>query len=214
MGTLVKAAVFPTLEVVLMCSVGAVLSWTGKVNAEQRKFLSNLVMFLFVPCIIFEKLGSSISMENLVTWWPFTAHMMTGLAAGVGVGYMLIWALRVPRHQWGLVIVITSIPNAGNLPLVLVSSICASASNPFGAACERDGVAYVAMGMFIVTMYMWSGGYYLMSPPLDGHPPTHRCSATGSALSHAPYARIHALTSTESCPWPRPQYSPGPPRTF
>mmetsp|Transcript_58156 Transcript_58156/g.185088 ORF Transcript_58156/g.185088 Transcript_58156/m.185088 type:complete len:92 (-) Transcript_58156:792-1067(-) len=67
MGTLVKAAVFPTLEVVLMCSVGAVLSWTGKVNAEQRKFLSNLVMFLFVPCIIFEKLGSSISMENLVT---------------------------------------------------------------------------------------------------------------------------------------------------
>jgi len=48
-------------------------------------------------------------------------------------------------------IILLCVGNTGNIPLVLIPSICKEEGNPFGKglSCSLNGVAYVSFGMWV-----------------------------------------------------------------
>ncbi len=53
-------------------------------HGQARQHLGQLVFFIFVPCLTFTKLASSVDLNNLAIWWPLpvnTALRYTSLHA-------------------------------------------------------------------------------------------------------------------------------------
>ncbi len=43
-------------------------------HGQARQHLGQLVFFIFVPCLTFTKLASSVDLNNLAIWWPLPVN--------------------------------------------------------------------------------------------------------------------------------------------
>ncbi|KAG6548263.1 hypothetical protein Mapa_010314 [Marchantia paleacea] len=70
---------------------------------------------------------------------------------GSGLAFIVISVTEPPPHLKSLVIACCAAGNIGNVPLVLVPSICFEKDNPFGTmeTCSKNAVAYVSFGMWV-----------------------------------------------------------------
>lgn len=46
----------------------------GILLGEARQHLGQLVFYVFVPCLTFTKLASSVDLNNLAVWWPLPVN--------------------------------------------------------------------------------------------------------------------------------------------
>lgn len=54
------------MEVVCVSLPGYIVARSGGLDAEQQKFLANLNVALFTPCLIFTKLASQLTADKLL----------------------------------------------------------------------------------------------------------------------------------------------------
>ena len=78
-----------TLTVFLVCGVGAWLTRQGTLSSEVNKGLTNLVAFVFSPCLIFTHVGPSIEPHTLLEWWPVPASCLLYISLGVLFGVLM-----------------------------------------------------------------------------------------------------------------------------
>eukprot|EP00041_Stephanoeca_diplocostata_P009590 m.148370 g.148370 ORF g.148370 m.148370 type:complete len:340 (+) comp17801_c0_seq7:267-1286(+) len=75
---------------------------------------------------------------------------------------------RAKRRLQHIMTLATGIGNYGNLPIVIVSSLCDDSTGPIGSLyassveCKSAGVAYAALGMACGQFTMWFFGYIYM----------------------------------------------------
>lgn len=93
-------------------------------------------------------------------------NVLLSFAIGACVGLVVVKLTRPPHHLENLTIACCSAGNTGNVPLVLISSICEVDDNPFGAnlSCSLNGQAYVSFGMWMATLLIWTFIYTLLMP--------------------------------------------------
>ena len=46
----------------------------GILHGQARQHLGQLVFYVFVPCLTFTKLASSVDLNNLAVWWPLPVN--------------------------------------------------------------------------------------------------------------------------------------------
>ena len=52
----------------------AVSDMQGILHGQARQHLGQLVFYIFVPCLTFTKLASSVDLNNLKIWWPLPVN--------------------------------------------------------------------------------------------------------------------------------------------
>lgn len=78
---------------------------------------------------------------------PFS--VLLNSVIGFALGHLVVAVTKPPPHLVRTTVACCTIGNMGNLPLVLITAICANSGSIFGAYCSTQGVAYSSYGMLV-----------------------------------------------------------------
>jgi predicted permease len=131
------------------------------------KLLSKLVFALFLPCLIFSELGSSITLENFKEWWFIPINVLLSTFFGCLLGFIVVTICNPPQRFNRFTIIMTGFGNTGNLLIAVVGSVCHTQNNPFGKQCNSRGVAYVSLSQWISVILVYTFVYHMMEPPFE-----------------------------------------------
>ncbi|XP_050230331.1 protein PIN-LIKES 2-like [Mercurialis annua] len=165
-GEDIKAAILPLLKLITLTLFGFILIKFQLIPKPTLKFLSKLVFALFLPCLMFTHLGPAISLQNIITWWFIPVNLLISTAIGCALGYLVALVCRPPPEFFRFTIIMTGFGNTGNIPLAVVTSICHTKDNPFGAGCRTKGIAYVAFAQWVAVILVYTLVYHMMEPPM------------------------------------------------
>ena len=131
--------------------------------------MSKVGFYLLLPAITFVKVAEAVDATILRAWWPLAANLAFSILVGIGAGYAMSRLLRVPRPLERTVVVASSIGNINTIPLLIVASLCQSDSLMFrqvlGGSCSTVGIAYVAVGMAVGSVFHHSLAFHMLKPP-------------------------------------------------
>lgn len=115
----------PVVKVALLCGAGAICAKQSILTLQGRRMLSGLIMNVFTPALLLSKLGSSVDAQQALELWPLAANMVACHVVGLGLGWMQGVLLDIPATLRPQMVVMNTVGNIGNLPLVLVSNCIA-----------------------------------------------------------------------------------------
>lgn len=118
--TLGSIAAEPVVKVALLCGAGVITSQRNILTVQGRRMLSGLVMNVFTPALLLSKLGSSVDARQALELWPLAANMAACHAVGLFLGWTQGKLLDIPQALRPQLVVMNTVGNIGNLPLVLV----------------------------------------------------------------------------------------------
>ncbi|BBN02914.1 auxin efflux carrier family protein [Marchantia polymorpha subsp. ruderalis] len=184
-------AFLPVAKLLLTCAFGA---WLGSksmqiLTAESRKHMNMMVFLAYTPALVFCKLTYAVSLENLLAWWYMPVNVILCYTIGSGLAFIVISVTEPPPHLKPLIIACCAAGNIGNVPLVLVPSICLEKDNPFGTmeTCSKNAVAYVSFGMWMGMVLTWTFIYNLLRP-VDQKPSGNAVPSAGSSSVGSPHS--------------------------
>lgn len=163
----VLSGIIPLLKLLSLTMIGLVLARFEMIPRATFKLLSKLVFALFLPCLIFIHLGSSMTPQNFIRWWFIPVNVLLSTGIGCLLGYLVVLLCRPPPEFKRFTIIMTGFGNTGNLPLAIVGSVCHSVNNPFGLDCSRRGLAYVSFAQWVAVILVYTLVYHMMEPPLE-----------------------------------------------
>ncbi|KAL1190020.1 Protein PIN-LIKES 3 [Cardamine amara subsp. amara] len=156
----------PVIEILLITSVGFYLALDGVnlLGHDARKYLNNIVFYVFSPCLIGSRLAESVSYESLVKIWFMPVNVLLTFVIGSVLGWLVIVITKPPKHLRGLIVGCCAAGNLGNMPLIIIPAVCKEKGGPFGdpESCHTFGMGYVALSMAMGSVYIWTYVYNLM----------------------------------------------------
>ncbi|KAA3454261.1 protein PIN-LIKES 3-like [Gossypium australe] len=163
---LLLVALIPVIKVLFITGVGLLLA-LDRVNLlgpDARNHLNKIVFYVFGPALVATNLAQTITYESLVTLWFMPVNILLTFMIGSALAWLLIKITRTPKHLQGMVIGCCSAGNLGNLPLIIVPSVCEESNNPFGesSTCFSNAQAYASLSMATGAIFIWSYVYGIM----------------------------------------------------
>lgn len=119
------------MEVVCVALPGYIIARLGHFDAEKQKFLANLNIQLFTPCLIFTKLASQLNADKLVDLGiiPVIFVIMTFVSYMVGLGVTKAFGLgRRPANF----VIAMGVRTCVNLGFMGRSSVALTPPSPTG----------------------------------------------------------------------------------
>ena len=154
--------------------------------------MSKIGFYLLLPAITFVKVAEAVDASVLREWWPLAANLCFSILLGAALGYAGSYLVRTPPQLRRTVVVASSIGNINTIPLLVVASLCQSDDLMFnevlGNTCSTRGIAYVAVGMAVGSVFHHSIAFHMLKPPrghqellaaAGGTPGTRRSNAGG-----------------------------------
>jgi hypothetical protein len=206
MWPIVQAAARPEIKLILLMGVGVGVELTTEGGfGTGRLALADLIRAVFVPSLIFTKLGPSAAATEMSGWWPIPVLIFFNVAVGLALGWVADrWLFnraarpRGPRnssaescagrtevevaaHGVGsdssaaraLFPLAVGVGNYGNLPIVVLSTLCADTSSPLArvvadpTTCEARAITWAVVGMAVGQFTMWSFSLPLLQRARD-----------------------------------------------
>ncbi|MCK5803443.1 MAG: AEC family transporter [Lentisphaeria bacterium] len=158
---------FSVLKIFLVCLCGAWLSRRGVFTKEFRQQLSQVILWLMLPCLLVSKLSVSVNPANLKAWsaLPLTALVYIGLGFTFGGIAMLL--VRPPADERRVLTAACTFGNSGYIPFPLVIALASTApifaNDPEAAG---RGIAYISVYLVAMSPCLWGIGF----PFLSGRP--------------------------------------------
>ena len=163
------------LEVVCVSLPGYIVARMGMFEAESQKFLANLNVQLFTPCLIFTKLASQLTAEKLVELAiiPFIFIVQTL------VSYLCSWILAkclgFNKRQKNFIIAMGVFGNSNSLPISLVISLSQTLKGLHWDKVPGDndnevgarGILYLLIFQQLGQLLRWSWGYNVLLAPAN-----------------------------------------------
>ncbi|CAO2825363.1 unnamed protein product [Amaranthus hypochondriacus] len=162
-------SIVPLLKLISLTLMGVLLAHPKAklVPRATFKLLSKLVFALFLPCLIFNNLGQTITLKNITLWWFIPLNVILSVGVGCFLGYLVALICRPPPQFFRFTIIMTAIGNMGNLPLAFITSICHTKNHPFGKDCQKNGIAYDSFSQWVAISLVYTFVYHMMEPPLE-----------------------------------------------
>lgn len=162
------------LEVVCVSLPGYIVARRGMFDAEAQKFVANLNVALFTPCLIFNKLASQLTAEKLseLAIIPFIFIVQTFVSwASASVISRLC---RFDKRASNFVTAMGVFGNSNSLPISLVISLSKTLKGLHWDKIPNDnddevaarGILYLLIFQQLGQLLRWSWGYnVLLAPP-------------------------------------------------
>ncbi|VVB05204.1 unnamed protein product [Arabis nemorensis] len=146
----------PVVEILLITSVGFYMALDGVnlLGQDARKYLNNIVFYVFSPSLIGGRLANRVTYEGLVKMWFMPVNVLIGSL----LGWIVVVITKPPSHLRGLIISSCATGNLGNMPLIIIPTVCKEKGGPFEdpESCQKYGMGYVALSMAILyPRYAW-----------------------------------------------------------
>jgi predicted permease len=157
LGSLIWTAVRALLKFILTALCGYILARRGLLDSHGSRALSQAVMNIFLPALIFSKIvlgiDNSLGKEVGIIALTSILHMAMGLV----FGYMTRFTTRCPRGWENGLLAAGCFSNTGDLPIVLLGTI--TQAPPFsGQSASDKSVAYISIYIFMQTIVFFNLG--------------------------------------------------------
>ncbi|KAI5295917.1 hypothetical protein KEM52_006471 [Ascosphaera acerosa] len=163
------------MEVVGVSLPGYILARMGHFDAEKQKFLANLNVMIFTPCLVFTKLASQLSAENIseLAIIPIIFTLMTFSSWACGRVISRVFGFK--RRQTNFVTAMSVFGNSNSLPISLVVSLSKTLSGLHWDRLPNDnddevaarGILYLLVFQQLGQLLRWSWGYRVLLAPKE-----------------------------------------------
>ncbi|KAJ5226307.1 hypothetical protein N7468_007532 [Penicillium chermesinum] len=185
------------LEVICVCLPGYIAARSGMFDAKAQRFVADLNVTLFTPCLIFIKLGSQLTAEKLSD----LAIIPVIFVVQTAVSYSCSWAVTrccgFKKRQSNFVTAMAVFGNSNSLPISLVISLSATIEGLHWDRIPGDnddevaarGILYLLIFQQLGQLVRWSWGYNVLLAPKDRYEDSSEEGDSQSAVEegHAPY---------------------------
>ncbi|MCJ1397269.1 hypothetical protein MMC11_000461 [Xylographa trunciseda] len=173
-GHLVLLVFEAVLEVVCVSLPGYIVARQGMFDADAQKFVANMNVMIFTPCLIFTKLASQLNADKLVELAviPFIFATQTLVSYLCSVGMSKLFGFR--KRPRNFVVAMGVFGNSNSLPISLVISLSQTLKGLHWDKVPGDnddevaarGILYLLIFQQLGQLVRWSWGYHvLLAPP-------------------------------------------------
>ncbi|KAL6844770.1 hypothetical protein ACP4OV_025429 [Aristida adscensionis] len=159
-------ACVPVFNTLLVIGVGSFLAsdFAGILSKEARKYLNNIVFYVFEPSLVAIYLAKTMTMESFAKLWFMPVNILFLFIFGLIFGWIVIHVTRAPAKLRGLILGCCSTGNWGSIFLIIIPSLCKEKGSPFGASdvCQTYGLAYSSLSMAIGGVFLWTFVYNIV----------------------------------------------------
>ncbi|PHH86748.1 hypothetical protein CDD83_9807 [Cordyceps sp. RAO-2017] len=166
------------LEVVCVSLPGYIIARLGHFDADKQKFLANLNVMLFTPCLIFTKLASQLNAEKLSELAIIPAIFVVQTLISWIVSTLIAKAFRFNKRASNFVTAMGVFGNSNSLPISLVLSLSQTIKGLHWDRIPGDnddevgarGILYLLIFQQLGQLVRWSWGYHVLLATKDKYP--------------------------------------------
>ncbi|KAI9163211.1 transporter [Paramyrothecium foliicola] len=163
------------LEVVCVSLPGYIIARLGHFDADKQKFLANLNVMLFTPCLIFTKLASQLNAEKLTDLAIIPLIFIIQTLVSWVVSKVVAKAFRFNKRASNFVTAMGVFGNSNSLPISLVLSLSQTLKGLHWDRIPGDnddevaarGILYLLIFQQLGQLVRWSWGYHVLLAPKD-----------------------------------------------
>lgn len=162
------------LEVVCVSLPGYIVARQGMFDAESQKFLANLNVMLFTPCLIFTKLASQLTAEKLADLAIIPVIFVVQTLVSYVGARIIAKFLGFKKRQENFLVAMGVFGNSNSLPISLVLALSKTLKGLHWDKVPHDnddevaarGILYLLVFQQLGQLLRWSWGYnVLLAPP-------------------------------------------------
>ncbi|KAL2161043.1 hypothetical protein VTH06DRAFT_8756 [Thermothelomyces fergusii] len=161
------------LEVVCVSLPGYIIARLGHFDAEKQKFLANLNVMLFTPCLIFIKLGSQLNADKLIELGIIPVIFVIQTFVSYIVSRAVARCFGFHRRASNFVTAMGVFGNSNSLPISLVISLSQTLKGLHWDKIPGDndeevaarGILYLLLFQQLGQLVRWSWGYHVLLAP-------------------------------------------------
>ncbi|KAI3327347.1 auxin efflux carrier [Xylariaceae sp. AK1471] len=158
------------LEVICVSLPGYILARKGLFQPEHQKFVANMNMWLFTPCLIFSKLAKQLNPNQLgdLAVIPIIFIIQTCVSYGVAISVSKLF--RFGKRPTNFVTAMSVFGNSNSLPISLVISLSQTLKGLSWDRIQGDhsglvssrGILYLLIFQQLGQMVRWSWGFHVL----------------------------------------------------
>ncbi|PQE27024.1 auxin Efflux Carrier superfamily protein [Rutstroemia sp. NJR-2017a BBW] len=173
-GHLILLVFEAVMEVVCVSLPGYIVARQGMFDADKQKFVANLNVALFTPCLIFTKLASQLTAEKLVELAVIPVIFIVQTLVSYLVSLAVGKAFGFNKRASNFVTAMGVFGNSNSLPISLVISLSQTLKGLHWDRIPGDnddevaarGILYLLIFQQLGQLVRWSWGYHvLLAPP-------------------------------------------------
>ncbi|KAI1463595.1 auxin efflux carrier [Daldinia caldariorum] len=166
------------LEVVCVSLPGYIIARLGHFDADKQKFLANLNVMLFTPCLIFTKLASQLNADKLIDLAVIPFIFIVQTCVSYVVSICVSKAFRFSKRPANFVTAMGVFGNSNSLPISLVISLSQTLKGLHWDRIPGDnddevaarGILYLLIFQQLGQLVRWSWGYHVLLAPKSKYP--------------------------------------------
>ncbi|KAL2754072.1 hypothetical protein ACRALDRAFT_1081267 [Sodiomyces alcalophilus JCM 7366] len=166
------------LQVVCISLPGYIIARLGHFDAHNQKFLANLNVMLFTPCLIFTKLASQLNADKLLELGIIPVIFLIQTLVSWIVAITVSRLLGFSRRASNFVTAMGVFGNSNSLPISLVVSLAQTIQGLHWDLIPGDtneevaarGILYLLIFQQLGQLVRWSWGYHVLLAPKDKYP--------------------------------------------
>jgi len=163
------------LEVVCVSLPGYIIARLGHFDADKQKFLANLNVMLFTPCLIFTKLASQLNADKLVELGVIPIIFVIQTLVSYSVAMVVTKCFGFNKRASNFVTAMGVFGNSNSLPISLVISLSQTLKGLHWDKIPGDnddevaarGILYLMIFQQLGQLVRWSWGYHVLLAPKD-----------------------------------------------
>ncbi|GAM91640.1 hypothetical protein ANO11243_096920 [Dothideomycetidae sp. 11243] len=174
-GHLVLLVFEAVLEVVCVSLPGYIVARQGMFDADAQKFVANLNVQLFTPCLVFTKLAAQLNADKLLELAIIPIIFVVQTLVSWGCATFISKICRFPKRQANFVTAMGVFGNSNSLPISLVISLSKTLSGLHWDQIPGDnddevaarGILYLLIFQQLGQLLRWSWGYNVLLKPAE-----------------------------------------------
>ncbi|KAI9264567.1 auxin efflux carrier [Helicostylum pulchrum] len=167
---LIISAVQAIMQVMAIVFLGVILSMKGYIDNDKQKWLSQLNLVFFTPCLLFSNIASVISYERLLAFWPIPVFYIVFISTSWILCQTVIPMFGIDKYYKRFVLACVMFSNANSLPVAIISSLAVSEagktlywnSDDTQEMVSARGISYTLFFGLFCNILRWSYGYNLL----------------------------------------------------
>lgn len=179
MGHLLLLVFEAVMEVVCVSLPGYIVARQGMFDADKQKFVANLNVALFTPCLIFTKLASQLTADKLVDLAVIPVIFIVQTLVSYLVSIAVSRGFGFSKRPANFVTAMGVFGNSNSLPISLVISLAQTLNGLHWDKVPGDndeevaarGILYLLIFQQLGQLVRWSWGYHVLLAPPESYEP-------------------------------------------
>jgi len=152
------------LTIFIATSCGAIIARKKILHEQALKDLTNVLVYVILPCLIFNKIVAAISFDALKELWIFPVAALANVSLGLLGGFILSLFCKKQKEFKSGIVVSVAFNNCVYIPLVIVAAITSQAPELFpDKDAAAKGITYLSLYLVPFIILIWLLGYPVLA---------------------------------------------------